>query len=160
MEVWHDKCLPGSLRVARPGELARKIVDIVADDQDKEPEQVVHTHLCILLAEGDDLELKRPKMFPKAGTTPRAQPSDTPTLKHSTSMGNPVDLSQVSLERDGTAVRVRSSSGEGTTARGPADGSAGAEMAPFGSVGGRNIVELEVSILCTAVLFFVDAFCS
>lgn len=33
MEVWHDKCLPGSLRVARPGELARKILDIVADDQ-------------------------------------------------------------------------------------------------------------------------------
>ena len=31
MEVWRDKCLKGSLRVARPGELYRKIVDIVAD---------------------------------------------------------------------------------------------------------------------------------
>lgn len=67
MEVWKDKCLWGSLRVARAGELARKVVDIVADDQDSEPESVVHTHLCILLAEGDDLELKRPRMFP---TTP------------------------------------------------------------------------------------------
>lgn len=68
MDVWKDKCLRGSLRVARPGELARKIVDIVADDQDADPESVVHTHLCILLAEGDDLELKRPRM---ASMTPR-----------------------------------------------------------------------------------------
>lgn len=73
MEVWRDKCLKGSLRVARPGELARKIIDIVADDQDMEPQSVVHTHLCILLAEGDDLELKRPRM---ASTTPRTSTSD------------------------------------------------------------------------------------
>lgn len=68
MEVWRDKCLRGSLRVARPGELARKIADIVADDEDAEPESVVHTHLCILLAEGDNLDLKRPRML---GTTSR-----------------------------------------------------------------------------------------
>ena len=116
MEVWRDKCLKGSLRVARPGELYRKIVDIVADDQDSEPESVVHTHLCILLAEGDDLELKRPKMFSSA--TPR----DNEALRgfgsnggggkivHSKSMGamdalaggGPVDLSQVTSLENGT----------------------------------------------------------
>lgn len=69
MDVWRDKCLRGSLRVARNGELARKIADIVADDQDSEPENVVHTHLCILLAEGDDLDLKRPRI---ANSTPRS----------------------------------------------------------------------------------------
>ncbi|CAM9813963.1 unnamed protein product [Scytosiphon promiscuus] len=144
MEVWHDKCLPGSLRVARPGELARKIVDIVTDDQDKEPEQVVHTHLCILLAEGDDLELKRPKMFSKGSSTPRAPVGDAaPALRHSASMTS-VDLSQVSLDKDGTAVRVRSSSGDATAVpRGAAEGSAGVDMAPFGSGAGRNILELE-----------------
>lgn len=62
MAVWRDTCLKGSLRVVRPGELERKIVDLVTDDQDSEPENVVHTHLCILLAEGDDLELNRPRM--------------------------------------------------------------------------------------------------
>ncbi|CBJ32860.1 expressed unknown protein [Ectocarpus siliculosus] len=102
MEVWHDKCLPGSLRVARPGELTRKILDIVADDQDKEPSQVVHTHLCILLAEGDDLELKRPRMFSSV-TTP--SPGETPTskkaLSHSRSISS-FDLGP-SLEKNGLA---------------------------------------------------------
>lgn len=77
MEVWRDKCLKGSLRVARPGELARKVADIVADDEDAEPESVVHTHLCVLLAEGDDLDLKRPRML---GTTMRADLMKTGTF--------------------------------------------------------------------------------
>lgn len=127
MEVWRDKCLKGSLRVARPGELYRKIVDIVTDDQDSEPESVVHTHLCILLAEGDDLELKRPKMFSSA--TPR----DVEALRgfastgggggkivHSKSMGamdalaragGPVDLSQVTSLENGTP-KLRNSLGD------------------------------------------------
>ncbi|CAB1118110.1 unnamed protein product [Ectocarpus sp. CCAP 1310/34] len=102
MEVWHDKCLPGSLRVARPGELTRKILDIVADDQDKEPSQVVHTHLCILLAEGDDLELKRPRMFSSA-TTP--SPGEITTSKKALSHSRSISLFDLgqSLEKNGLA---------------------------------------------------------
>lgn len=108
MEVWHDKCLPGSLRVARPGELARKIADIVVDDQDVEPDEVVHTHLCILLAEGDDLELKRPKMFSASAAAGAAGPGN---LKHSKSMGQSTDLSVV--DKKGGAARSRVGSGDG-----------------------------------------------
>lgn len=146
MEVWNDKCLRGSLRVARPGELARKILDIVADDQDKEPEQVVHTHLCILLAEGDDLELKRPKMF-SAAPTPRltaggsaASPS-VRGLSHSKSLGT-MDLSQANLDRDGN-TRLRSASGDGGSGRGEA---------PFGGRAAENLAALEVGgLLCGAL---------
>ncbi|CAM9640748.1 unnamed protein product [Ectocarpus fasciculatus] len=99
MEVWHDKCLPGSLRVARPGELTRKILDIVADDQDKEPAQVIHTHLCILLAEGDDLELKRPRMFSSVAPSPGETPTSKKALSHSRSISS-FDLGQ-SLEKNG-----------------------------------------------------------
>ncbi|CAM9819708.1 unnamed protein product, partial [Ectocarpus sp. 8 AP-2014] len=102
MEVWHDKCLPGSLRVARPGELTRKILDIVADDQDKEPSQVVHTHLCILLAEGDDLELKRPRMFSSvAMPSPGETPTSKKALSHSRSISS-FDLG-TALEKNGLA---------------------------------------------------------
>ena len=141
MEVWHDKCLPGSLRVARPGELARKILDIVADDQDKEPEQVVHTHLCILLAEGDDLELKRPKMFSSASPamTPRltagSAPSPSRRLKHSKSMGN---MSGAGSEKDGAAARMRSGSGDAASA------ASGGAMPPGAGGYTENIAALEV----------------
>lgn len=127
MEVWRDKCLKGSLRVARPAELERKIIDIVTDDQDAEPESVVHTHLCILLADGDDLELKRPRMF---SATPRAldalERDGFPKMKHSKSLcsidasgagstGRPksvgaIDLSQIQMV-DG-APTLRSSFGD------------------------------------------------
>lgn len=132
MDVWRDKCLKGSLRVARPGELSRKIVDLVSDDQDCEPESVVHTHLCILLAEGDDLELKRPRMF--SGTTPHgalsqvgfnSEDNKVGGLKHSKSLGNldsagsplnadgTVDLAQVNMVNGTPKLRARSSTGVG-----------------------------------------------
>lgn len=76
MEVWRDKCLMGSLRVVRPGELERKIADIVADDQDAEPDSTVHTHLCILLADGDDLELNHPRIRCKMPRPP-GEPSNS-----------------------------------------------------------------------------------
>eukprot|EP00752_Nemacystus_decipiens_P008082 g7223.t1 len=151
MEVWHDKCLPGSLRVARPGELARKILDIVADDQDKEPEQVVHTHLCILLAEGDDLELKRPKMFSSASPahTPRLTSQQTPrlsapspagSLKHSKSVGN-LDLGG-SADKDGAvAGGIRSASGDANSTAG-----GGAGEAPPGAGNADNIAALEEAL--------------
>lgn len=96
MAVWRDKCLHGSLRVARPGELARKISDIVTDDQDTELEQVVHTHLCILLAEGQDLDLKPPvKMF--ASATPPKK-----TLRRTKSVES-MDLGKAAPDQHGSA---------------------------------------------------------
>lgn len=121
MEVYKDKCLKGSLRVARPGELARKIIDIVTDDQDAEPEAVVHTHLCILLAEGDDLELKRHRMFSTPRLTPKSLEGGERVMRHSKSLGNlssgtgagnPVDLSQVTLDDNGVPKLLPNSSGE------------------------------------------------
>ena len=149
MEVYKDKCLKGSLRVARPGELARKIVDIVSDDQDAEPEAVVHTHLCILLAEGDDLELKRPRMFP---STPRAILSSSQhgssgdrVIKHSKSLGNlssgagnPVDLSQVTLDDNGVPKLLHNSSGE------VGDDSPGQEGVGSGGGKAQTFAELQV----------------
>lgn len=139
MEVWHDKCLPGSLRVARPGELARKIADIVVDDQDMEPEQVVHTHLCILLAEGDDLELKRPKMF--TASTP-------PSLKHSKSLGTSTDLSVV--DKKGGAARAGDAAGAMVGAGGPDDDDGNG---PLGAGATQNIAALEVSAFSFVLLW-------
>lgn len=164
MNVWRDKCLPGSLRVARPGELARKILDIVADDQDKEPDQLVHTHLCILLAEGDDLELRRPKMFQAPTPTPSSQssarprsarqltaggggggaagpsPSSQRRLKQSKSLG-PADMRQAGLERDG-APGSRPASARGLRP-GSAGGGGGADPA-LGPLSPENAAALEV----------------
>lgn len=118
MEVWKDKCLKGSRRVARAGELARRIADIVADDEDAEPESVVHTHLCILLAEGDDLDLKRTRM---QGTgTPRAGASGGFTPGSSIDAGIPQSMASRNGSMDmgaGVPPRPRDSheSGVGAT---------------------------------------------
>lgn len=116
---------------------------------------MVHTHLCILLAEGDDLELKRPKMFaaPALRSTPgapsggRASSSSVPPpgLQHSKSLGT-MDLSQVSLEKDGTP-RLRAPSGDSAGAAVAAANGGGADTA-LGSAPTENTAALEVTHGC------------
>lgn len=99
--------------------------------------QVVHTHLCILLAEGDDLELKRPRMFSSLTPSPGETPTSKKALSHSRSISS-FDLGN-SLDKSGMARAIDAS---------------------LGAITNRNVAGIEVlllllvsAVLVTVVLY-------